>query len=405
MRDHATWVRVLLGGYLMVHFAHLLPWAGELFSGGGMLPAEASPFYGHIPNPLFASASALGPPAMRCVGLLAAAALALGRRDRIAAGIAWLVWMWLYTRNPLIANPSIPFVGWMLLAHAALGRPARGLAFILIAAAYSYSGVTKLIAPSWLDGSALTALLDNPLARPSAARDLLLSMPPVVTAALSYGVLALEILFAPLSLSRRLRPHLWLAMVGMHLGILVLIDFADLTIGMLLVHAYTFDPRWWRRNAHAAPLRTVATELRCSHADLADAAVLPGNGGLRHNQERDASRDRGHPHARDGAAAGRRTGARAEGEAPGPHARAQGHRAGVLPRGDVAGLASQREGDLATRPHRGWPHVWWRLSRSGRIPRRPTLRPAGALQTSRPGQRAGHGPAAARAVASRGRGG
>ena len=35
-------------------------------------------------------------------------------------------------------------------------------------------------------------------------------------------------------------------MVIMHLGILVLIDFADLTCGMLMVHAFTFDPAWLR---------------------------------------------------------------------------------------------------------------------------------------------------------------
>lgn len=32
----------------------------------------------------------------------------------------------------------------------------------------------------------------------------------------------------------------------MHLGISLLIDLADLTAGMLLVHAYTFDPDWIR---------------------------------------------------------------------------------------------------------------------------------------------------------------
>jgi predicted DCC family thiol-disulfide oxidoreductase YuxK len=33
-------------------------------------------------------------------------------------------------------------------------------------------------------------------------------------------------------------------MAMMHLGLLMLIDFADLTLGMLLLHAFTFDPAW-----------------------------------------------------------------------------------------------------------------------------------------------------------------
>jgi predicted DCC family thiol-disulfide oxidoreductase YuxK len=33
-------------------------------------------------------------------------------------------------------------------------------------------------------------------------------------------------------------------MIGMHLGILSLVNFADLTIGVLMVHLFTFDERW-----------------------------------------------------------------------------------------------------------------------------------------------------------------
>jgi predicted DCC family thiol-disulfide oxidoreductase YuxK len=33
-------------------------------------------------------------------------------------------------------------------------------------------------------------------------------------------------------------------MVGLHLGLLVLVNFSDLTIGMLMLHFFTFDPAW-----------------------------------------------------------------------------------------------------------------------------------------------------------------
>jgi hypothetical protein len=39
-------------------------------------------------------------------------------------------------------------------------------------------------------------------------------------------------------------------MVMMHAGLVVVVDFADLSLGMLLLHAFTFDPAWlarWRR--------------------------------------------------------------------------------------------------------------------------------------------------------------
>jgi predicted DCC family thiol-disulfide oxidoreductase YuxK len=113
-----------------------------------------------------------------------------------------------------------------------------------MALAYSYSGYTKLISPSWVDGSALARVLENPLARPTFLRELFLALPPILLSLASWGGLALELFYAPLALFRRLGPWIWLAMVTMHLGLLTLVDFADLTFGMLFLHAFTFDPGW-----------------------------------------------------------------------------------------------------------------------------------------------------------------
>src|SRR5262249_33464003 len=162
----------------------------------------------------------------------AAAALsvlfAVGRYDRPAAVVLWYVWACLFGRNPLIANPGLPFVGWLLLAHACLpaapygswaarGRPDPGGGWRmppallpapgpLRALGYSYSGYTKLVSPSWLDGSALARVLDNPLARPGPVREALLALPAWVLRLATWAALGLELSFAPLALFRRLRP-------------------------------------------------------------------------------------------------------------------------------------------------------------------------------------------------------
>jgi predicted DCC family thiol-disulfide oxidoreductase YuxK len=264
--------RAALAAYLFVHFAMLLPWSTELFSGAGALtPASASPLAHLFPNvvafvddPSFVRGFLL-------VGILATVPLGLGRFDRSAAVFLWYLGACLYGRNPLIANPSLPFVGWMLLAHAVLPRApygswaARGradprgdwampeaiflAAWTVLAVGYSYSGVTKLVSPSWTDGSALSAVLSNPLARPGPIRTWLLSWPPVILRVATWSALGLELLFAPLALFRRIRPWIWLAMIGLHLGLLVMVDFADLTLGMLLIHFLTFDPAWIPRRA------------------------------------------------------------------------------------------------------------------------------------------------------------
>jgi hypothetical protein len=63
----------------------------------------------------------------------------------------------------------------------------------------------------------------------------------------TWGALGLELLFAPLALLARARPWIWATMLALHLGLIVIIDFTDLSLGMVMLHLFTFDPRWFRR--------------------------------------------------------------------------------------------------------------------------------------------------------------
>jgi predicted DCC family thiol-disulfide oxidoreductase YuxK len=268
--------RAIFGAYLFVHFAQLAPWTAEVFSNGGQLPdAAASPILHYFPNVL---AFCDSPAFLSCFVALGAGLsllFAAGIQDRWAAVGTWYVWACLLGRNPLIANPSIPYVGWMLLAHAALPRPRFGAwvsrgrvagelpwrmpppifaaAWILMALGYSYSGVTKLLSPSWQDGSALLRMLANPLGRPGGIHGVLLALPPILVKTATWGALSLELLFAPLSLFRRLRPWLWGLLLSMHVLLIVAVDFADLSLGMVMLHLLTFDPAWIRPRRTGGP--------------------------------------------------------------------------------------------------------------------------------------------------------
>ncbi len=266
--------RIVLGAYLLQHFAGLLAWGPELFSSEGMVAdAALSPLYPLFPNVLFALDSPIVVTLLLGLAAITAVLFAAGFKDRACALVLWYLWACLFTRNPLIQNPSLPFIGWLLIAHSVLPRApygswdARGradpgagwqlpdgiyaAAWIVMAIGYSYSGYTKLVSPSWVDGSAIARILDNPLARPSFVRDLVLALPTPVLQLMTWGGLALELLFAPLALVRRVRPWLWLAMLGLHLNLMVLIDFADLSFGMVILHAFTFDPSWLRARRSA----------------------------------------------------------------------------------------------------------------------------------------------------------
>lgn len=244
--------RVLLGAYVSWHFATLVPWSTELFSNAGVFPrGAASPLLHAFPNVLAWWDGPLVVTALAAAGMVSGVLLALGgAKGRVAAAVAWYVLACFLGRNPLILNPSMPYLGFLLLGHAVLSAEQRRsrsyyrVVLIIMAAGYSYSGITKLASPSWLDGSAVRFILENPLARPSALRTLLLGTPEPLLQLLTWGTLLLELAYLPLAIWRRARPLLWLAMVTLHLSLLVLMDFADLTLGMLVLHAFTFDPTW-----------------------------------------------------------------------------------------------------------------------------------------------------------------
>ena len=256
---HVVVFRVLLGSYLVVHFAQVLPFATEMFSSAGMLPGSASPLLRAFPNVLLISDAPTAVTALVVVAGLASVCLLLGVRDRAAAVVVWYVWACLFGRNPLISNPGLPYVGLLLIVHAlrptttpstttnAIAPPLYAVVWILMAVGYTYSGLTKLPSVSWQDGSAFRSVLESPLARPGVVRDALLALPHAAIVALSTSALMLEVLYAPLALSRRLRPIIWTVMVLMHAGLVVVVDFADLSLGMLLLHAFTFDPAWLAR--------------------------------------------------------------------------------------------------------------------------------------------------------------
>ena len=267
--------RAIFGFFLSYHFMALVPWGTETFSRRGVLPdAQLSPLIHAFPNVLAWADTPVFVGFMLVSASLAGVLFALGKLDRVAALWIWYVLACLHGRNPLTANPSLPFLGWMLLAHvfltpapygslAAARRTNPGkqwnlnpriflAAWIIMSLAYSYSGYTKLAGPSWLDGSALRDVLENPLARDTVLRPLLLSLPPLMLQLATWGALLAELAFAPLAAFSRVRPWLWLAMLCLHGGLIVLVDFAELSLGMILLHGFTFDPAWVRRKIEPA---------------------------------------------------------------------------------------------------------------------------------------------------------
>ena len=262
-----SFYRILFGIYLTVHFLHLLPWASEIFSAQGMIPLiSSSPTINYFPNIFLVSDCAIFVEFMVVLSAISSVLFTLGYKDKIAAIFIWFMLACLFSRNPLIANPSLPYTGWLLLAHCFIPKEPYGsftarfrenpkgtwfmpqeifiAAWLVLALSYSYSGYTKMLSPSWMAGHNIMYVLQNPLARDYFLRDFLLWLPPIFLQILTWTVLYIELLFAPLALIKKMRPILWGVMFFIQCGFAFLLNFFDLTAAMLLFHMLTFNPSW-----------------------------------------------------------------------------------------------------------------------------------------------------------------
>lgn len=265
-----AWFRVICGIYLFVHFTYLIPYGAEIFSSAGMLSSPALNLTGgYFPNLLAMFDSTWVPSVFLGIASIGSLLFVWGWKRNWIAFALWYLWACFYHRNNLIHTPSIPYIGWLLLACSLipLGESRLSLkgwvgkdprwefprfvyvsAWILLGLGYSLSGFDKLWnSPSWRNGEAISLILQTPLAREYFFTVWILSLPSSFLHVLSWATVCLELGFGIFCLFSILRPWAWFGMVGLHLGLLLSIDFADLTLGMLVFHLFVYDSRWSKK--------------------------------------------------------------------------------------------------------------------------------------------------------------
>ena len=191
------WFRAVFGIFLCWHFLALLPYAGELFSSQGIINREnLNPFHGKWISPFFLLPDTIVIQSAIILGGIASLLFATGKLWRCSAIYLWLLSSWLFTANPLTANPSLGYIGLLLLLCAIVPKNTSHLpvwvprcAWILLAVGYTFSGLYKLGSPSWIDGSAIAHLMENPLARPGISRDILMIMPDIILKIMTWSAL------------------------------------------------------------------------------------------------------------------------------------------------------------------------------------------------------------------------
>jgi sterol desaturase/sphingolipid hydroxylase (fatty acid hydroxylase superfamily) len=259
--------RIIIGIYLTGHFLTVLPDSKELFSNQGIFKDVTQlPTYGKMPVIFFYDDSPTTVYLLFASLIIASISLTFGYYRRICSLFIYYGWVCLLNRNPFISNPSMAYVGWVLLAMTLIESGERlGFlnkdkekqpwqisdtiyfgAWIIFPLSYTASGIHKLQCPSWLDGTALEHVLTSLLARHNnPIVNLMLAMPPIVLESMTWLSLFAEITFLFLGAFYHLRKWYWLFMLFFHIGILTMVNFSDLTLGVIVTHLFLFDASWF----------------------------------------------------------------------------------------------------------------------------------------------------------------
>jgi sterol desaturase/sphingolipid hydroxylase (fatty acid hydroxylase superfamily) len=274
--------RANLGIYLAIHYFQLLPVSTEMFSNEGVIKnASSLPSYGKVPVILFKYDDPQSVTLFLSSLVACSILFTFGIYRRLCSLWLYYGWMCLLNRNPLISNPSIGYIGWILLACATIPTGER-MGFLLskeereqeandesnvrknatfsgvwempdiiytgfviiVGVSYTVSGLHKLNCATWLDGTALYYVLTSPVARQNFIVEFILSDMTYVKI-MSWGSLFLEISSLFLGTFYRTRKYYWFMYIGFHVGILATVNFVDLTFGMIVAHLFTFDASWF----------------------------------------------------------------------------------------------------------------------------------------------------------------
>lgn len=253
-------LRLALGLYLAFFGILMIPYALEVYGTNGLVYSlEESIVY----NPLlffmhirsdFVLYSVLA------LQILLAIIFALGIHHKVMAVLLWLSHVYFFNLNPYANSPEYSYIGWLLLAFLLipLGLPLslskktddwrmpkflRDGAWIVLGVSYTNSGVLKALSPGWIEGTALVKVgLDE--VNSYGWTNYIANSFPHIFMGLNWFVLLVELLAILFVWKSTSRKWFWICSVFMHIGVLLTMKLAQVSLGMLIFHLLLFDPAW-----------------------------------------------------------------------------------------------------------------------------------------------------------------
>jgi hypothetical protein len=257
--------RIYLGLYLLYIFLDSLEASDAIWSSEGLVPqANLNLTYAVFPGILNYYDSPVQVKIFLYVLSLLAILFTIGIQRRAMAILLWYGWACLLNRNNLVINPSIHYIGWLLLVCAVIPAGEQGsfskhktgwsvpvliekAAWIFFALGYFLSGIDKLQSPSWMDGSAFKKILDCPLGY-QWNHYITQGLPGTFFYLFNWVALGLEMICLPLALFKQTKRWAWCAATLLQAGILLTMNIAPIVFGMLTIHIFLFEAAWFRKS-------------------------------------------------------------------------------------------------------------------------------------------------------------
>ncbi|MFT7507764.1 MAG: putative DCC family thiol-disulfide oxidoreductase YuxK [Acidimicrobiales bacterium] len=262
--------RILFGVYLFTYFVSLIPYGSELFSSEGMVDhvslnwtnALLPEVFTYATNPIFVTS-------LLSILAILSLCVSFGYWRRISAALLWVGWAALYNMNNLTGDPSLAFVGLLLLALAiipvyeplALSNlttaskehkkwfvPAIlfwGMWFIF-GASFTISGLEKFASPAWFGGSAIILLYEGPMVFHYVLTDFLRTLPEQIHKLTTWLVLYSQMLALPAIFFRITRLIFWLITTAFFVFGHLVLDLTYVLIALVLFYFFMFDSTWFK---------------------------------------------------------------------------------------------------------------------------------------------------------------
>ena len=262
--------RILFAGALLVEqLAVYLPHLELLYGGTGYAPggwlSKMQYEEGRWTALFFNTDSPVALYAVFAIWVSATIAMLLGWRTRIATALTWFGTLCFANRNPWLLNhgDDVLLIALFLLMLSPCGqiwsldarrrRSSNKLSSrwiepwsvrlfqIQLCMIYFSTGLAKTFGTTWWDGTSIHFALLDPVRSRWPAESLLL--PTWMTASLTWGTLALELGFWLLVLIPQTRRLALWAGIGLHLGILALMEAGWFSFYMIATYGVWYAPR------------------------------------------------------------------------------------------------------------------------------------------------------------------